>query len=156
MVQVLYDPTKLHPGELMGVLVAETQLCGIINDHPIRWRKNKVPYEKIEIYADNDRTLRVFIKDGDLNIINLTGATLVLTVKETKNSTSTTFTKSTANPSEGQIGAADEGEAFFFIVPSDTASLDIRQYVYDVEVTLSSGKKYTVLEGILDLLQPVG
>ncbi len=155
MVQVLYDPTQLHPGELTGILTAETELCGIVNDHPLRWRRYKVPYEKIEIYADNDRTLRVFIKDGDLNIIDLTGATLVLTVKETKDG-SVVFTKSTANPSEGQIGAADEGEAFFYIVPVDTVSLDIRQYVYDVKVTLSTSKEYTVLEGIIDLLQPVG
>ena len=155
MVQVWYDPTQLHPGELTGILVAETQLCGIVNDRPVRWRRNKVPYEKIELYADNDRTLRVFVKDGELNIIDLTGATLVLTVKETKGG-SVVFQKSTSNPSEGAIGAADEGEAFFYIVPSDTASLDIRQYVYDVEVTLSTAKKYTVLEGIIDLLQPVG
>jgi len=155
MVQVLYDPTQLHPGELTGILTSETKLCGIVNDRPLRWRRSKVPFEKIELYADNDRTLRVFIKDGDLNIIDLTGATLVLTVKVTKDGT-VVFTKSTANPTEGQIGAADEGEAFFYIVPSDTATLDIRQYVYDIEVTLSSGKKYTVLEGILDLLQPVG
>ena len=152
-VEVLYDPAQLHPGELTGILVSETQMLGLINDRLLG--RNGVPYEKIEIYADNNRTLRVYVKDENLNVINLTGATAVLTVKETKDG-STVFTKSTAISSEGQIGAADEGEIFFYIVPLDTASLEIRQYVFDVEVTLSSGKKYTVLEGLLDLLQPVG
>jgi len=153
MADAFYDPTKLHPGELTGILISETQMCGIINDRPVR--RSAMPYEKIEIYADNNRTLRVYVKDEDLNVIDLTGATAVMTVRETKDDP-VVFTKSTAVSGEGQIGAADEGEIFFYLVPSDTASLDIRQYVFDVEVTLSSGKKYTVLEGIINLLQPVG
>jgi uncharacterized protein YlzI (FlbEa/FlbD family) len=45
---------------------------------------------------------------------------------------------------------------FFYLVPADTVSLEIRQYVYDVKVTLLTGKKYTVLEGVINLLEPVG
>ncbi len=149
-----YDPDELYPDDLTGILVSETQLQGVVNNYPVRRRA--VPYEAIDLYADNDRTFRVFIKTPDLNVVDLTGATGVLTVKETKDSASPSIQKSTANPSEGAIGAANKGEMFFYIVPADTASLTIRQYVYDIEVTLSDGKKYTTATGVLNLLQPIG
>ena len=153
-IEALFDPTKLNPNELTGILVKETVLCGIINNKPVRRRV--VPFENLDLFADNDRKIRVFIKDNNLDIIDLTGASAVFTVKEKKSSPSATFTKSTTVPAEGTIGAADEGEIFFFILPADTVSLDIRQYVYDVKVTLSDSTVFTVLEGILNLLQPVG
>ena len=142
-VEVLYDANQLHPDDLLGELIAQCRFTGIINNHPIRRRA--VPYEAIEMYADNDRTFRVYVKDGELNIIDLTGATGVFTVKVTKESASAVITKSTAVPAEGAIGAADEGEMFFYIVPADTAALDIRQYVFDVTVTLSTDHR--VLDG---------
>ena len=114
-----------------------------------------MPFETIELYAGNNRTLRVYVKDDNLDVINVTGATGVLTVKKTKDS-SAEFTKSTAIPAQGQIRSPDQGEMLFYIVPADTANLDVRQYVFDVKVTLSTGKAYTVLEGIINLQQPVG
>ena len=148
-----YDPLDLHPGELLGVLVARTNAVGIIDNKPVRRRA--VPYTKFDLYSGDDRELRVYVKDGDLDIINLTGATVVLTVKKTKGG-AVLFSKSTANPTEGTIGSPDEGEAIFYIVPADTSSLDSPdQYVYDVEVTTAAGKKYTVLEGLINLLEPV-
>jgi hypothetical protein len=153
-VSVIYEARHLHPDDLMGELISDCRFTGIINNHPIRRRA--VPYYGIEMYADNNRTFRVYVKDGNLDIIDLTGATGVFTMKVTKQSTTPSVQKSTAVAGEGQIGAADEGEMFFFIVPADTSSLDIRQYVFDVSVTLANGKSYTVLEGTINLLQPVG
>lgn len=152
-VTVLYDTSQLHPGEVTGILISRTDLCATINFYQMG--EPAVPHYKVDLYANNNRTLRVFVKDDSLNIINLTGAVAVLTVKPTKTGT-TTFTKTTAVAAQGIIAAADEGEINFYIVPADTASLDIRQYVFDVKATLSNGKKYTVVEGILDLLRPVG
>lgn len=152
--EALYETSKLHPGELTGVLVAETEMCGTVNFYSAG--RKTVPYYKMDIYANNNRTIRLFVKDDDLNVIDLTAATAVLTVKRTKDATAVTFSKTTATPAQGAIGAADEGEAFFYILPADTASLTIGQYVFDVKVTLSSGKKYTVVEGLINLLQPVG
>lgn len=151
-VEVLYDTSSLPECDLVGILTAETKLCGKINNCPLG--REAVPYYSIDLYANNNRRLRVYIRDGDLNIIDLTGATCVFTAKLTK-SGSAVIQKSTAVAGEGAIGAADEGECFFYIEPSDTSSLDITQYVYDIQVTLSSGSKYTVVEGVLNLLQPV-
>jgi hypothetical protein len=150
----LYDVSQLHPDDLTGILTLENKMCGIVNNYPVG--RTAVPYEEVQLYANNNRTFRVFVKTPDLNIVNLTGAVGVLSVKPDKTSPTTVIVKHTNVAGEGQIGAADEGEMFFYIVPSDTATLDIRQYVFDVRVTLSSGKKYTIIEGVIDLLQPVG
>jgi len=152
-IEVLYAASRMPICDLVGIVTAETQLCGVINNCPLRRRA--VPFYNIDLYQNNDRRLRVYIRDGNLNIINLTGATVVLTVKASKSDTVPVIQKSTAVPAEGLIGAADEGECFFYIVPADTASLEICQYVYDVRVLLDDGNSYTTVEGTLNLLQPV-
>lgn len=150
--EAFYDYSKMYPCDLNGSLVSETKMNGVINNYPVR--RAAVPYFSIDMYLSDDRTFRVFVKTPDLNIVDLTGATGVMTVKTSKGG-SVIISKSTAVPSEGQIGAADEGEMFFFFVPADTSSLDARQYVFDVSVTLSNGKKYTILDGVMNLIQPV-
>lgn len=151
---VLFDPSQLHPDDLTGILIFEVQMCGIVNNYPVG--RHAVPFQPVDLFANNDRTFRVFVKTPDLNIVNLTGAQGVLTVKTDKNATSPVFQKSTMVGSQGAIGSPDQGEMFFYIVPSDTANLDIRQYVFDVRTTLSTGKSYTVLEGVMNLDKPVG
>jgi hypothetical protein len=150
--QVIYDASQLHPGELTGIRIAETQLCGTVNWYASTTGGKNVPRYKIDLYINNDRTLRVFIKDEDLNIIDLTGTTLVMSVRKNEGDTPI-FTKSTAVSAEGAIGSADEGECFFYILPSDTALLE-GKYVFDVTLTTVDSKTYTVLEGILNLMQP--
>lgn len=154
MTVYLYDTAQLHPDDLTGILVSETRMCGVVNNYPVG--RTAVPYEEIQIYANNNRTLRVFVKTPDLNIVDLTNAVGVLTVKTQKGSSTTVISKSTAIAGQGAIGSADQGEMFFYLIPTDTSSLDVRQYVFDVKVTLVTGKVYTVLEGIIDLQQPVG
>jgi len=154
---VLYDETQLHPHDLLAVVVAETGLCVRINERPLFLKGGIVmPYVSFDLYAGSDRRLRVYVKDMDLNIVNLTGAVCVFTMRHTK-SEPIVIQKSTAVPGEGQIGAADEGECFFFLIPADTSSLPICQYVFDVTVTLASGATYKgTVEGVVNLLQPVG
>ena len=150
-IEALYDMTKMHPYDLNGILVVEDKMCGIVNNYPPR--RNAVPYETIELYSNNNRTLRVYVKTPELNVINVAGAVGVLTIKTTKDSMLPTITKSTAIPAQGAIGSPDQGEMFFYILPADTANIDIRQYVFDVKVTLSTGKVYTILEGVINLQQ---
>jgi len=152
--EAFYDMSKMYPYDLNGILVSEISLCGIIDNYPIRRRA--VPYESIDLYANNNRTFRVYVKTPNLDVVNVAGATGVFSIKVTKDSSSPVIRKSTAVPSEGAIGSPDAGELFFYIVPSDTVNLDIRQYVFDVKVTLSSGKTYTIVEGVINLQQNVG
>jgi hypothetical protein len=139
---------------LLGILTKESQFLGIINNYPLR--RTAVPYETMELYAGNKRRIRVYIKDPDLNIINLTGALCVFSFRQRKGGP-IVFQKHTNVPAEGMIGSADQGECFFFILPTDTVKLDIAQYVFDVSVTLTGGDgPYTTVEGVINLLQPVG
>jgi len=114
-----------------------------------------MPNYKIDLFAENDRTLAIYVKDKDSNVVDVTGATGVFTAKD-KPGGSVVIQKTTSTASEGTIGAANKGEIFFYLVPSDTSSLDSdAQYDFDVKVTLSSGKAYTVLTGVLNLKQPI-
>jgi hypothetical protein len=150
--EVTYDTDQLHPGEMLGIVTPESEMIGTVNYFRSTSGGITVPHYRVDLYVGNNRTIRVFVKDDDLNIVNLTGATLVLTVrKETGGVVS--FTKSTAVPGEGAIGSADEGECLFYILPADTASLE-GQYIFDVSLTTAASSTYTVLEGILNLLRP--
>lgn len=149
------DPTE--PWELLGELQYNVAWCGYISVLPVRLIRKvpNVPFYYLDLYAGNNKQIQVYVKDKDLNVINLAGARAVLTVRKTKDSP-IIFQKDTANPTEGQIGSPNWGEIFFYIVPNDTDSLDTNeQYVLDVKVQVASKKVYTVLEGAINLLQPV-
>jgi len=153
-VEVFHDTADLPTLDLMGVRILESVYRGIVNRRPLRRRA--VPYEAFDLFAGNNRRLRVLVRDEDTNIVDVTGATALFTVKETKNSASSTFQRSTDVSGEGEIGAADKGELFFYVVPANTSGLSIRQYVFDVKLTLAAGTVYTVVEGVLNLQKTVG
>lgn len=153
MPMVLFDASQLYPDDITGILVFENQFCGIINNYP---RRSAVATASIDMYSNNDRTFRVFVKTADLDIVNLTSAVGTMTVKKEVTSAIPILTKSTVNPDEGQIGAADQGEMFFYFVPADTEELEARQYVFDIKITLSNGKSYTIFEGYINLVKSVG
>jgi len=152
--EVFYRTNQLPQCDLYGIVEFEQELCGIINNCP--QRRKPVPFITIDLFRDNNRQLRFFARDADLNVVDLTGAVCIFSVKEKKSDTTFAFQLSTAVPADGMIGAADEGEAFFFVKPSDTTGLGAPcQYVYDVQVTLASGKIFTTVEGYLNLKVPV-
>ena len=157
-IEAYYDRKTLSPCDLLGILQKETQLVGIVNNYPLR--RQAVPYETIDLYAGNKRRLRAYIKDANLNIVNLAGSLCVLSLRHQKGGP-IVFQKHTNVPEEGMIGSADQGEFFFFIDHTDTANLDIAQYVFDVTVTLAGREgpwtdgPYTTVEGVVNLLQAV-
>jgi hypothetical protein len=148
-VDVYYEDKFLSNNDILGILTEETKLYGNTSTEDV------MNYSNIDIYANNDRRLRVVIRTPELQIVNLQNATGVLTVKVTKKDTSFVFQKNTSNPEEGMIGAADEGECFFFIKDIDTKNIKTGQYIYDIRVTLADGKSYTVVDGVMNLLMPV-
>jgi len=151
---VVYKTEELHPDELTGFLVYETITCGIVNDNPTRSRK--MPFERMDLYANSDRTIRVYVKTPDMDIVDLTGAQGILTLKTDKDTDEISLRKDTDIPEEGLIGSADQGEMFFYILHTDTDALDPRQYLFDIRVTLENDKTYTVLEGVINLKKSVG
>lgn len=153
MYEVFYDSSLLpEEGDLVGIVEIEKRMVGTISNT----RRSDMVFDNVDIYRNEDRTLRVFLRDGNSNVVDLTGATCVFTVKVSKSDVDSAFSLSTDVPADGEIGSSGRGECFFYIKPSDTVSLDIGQYVFDVAVTLSNGKRYVTVEGVVNLLQSVG
>lgn len=151
IVEVAYN--QYHtPQELVGELVYQEKFLASIDAYP---RRTRVVFVNLTLYAGDDKTYVIYVKDRDLNEVDVTSATGVFTMKEAKDDTSAVVSKSTAVSGEGEIGAGNHGEIYFYLEPDDTKDLDIRQYVFDVRVTLANGKVYTVLEGTINLAQPV-
>lgn len=150
-VDTWFEKKLIDSRELFAEIVIENKFVGIANTYPGRCA---VPFERIELYSSNDRTIHIYVRDPNLNIIDLTGGTGVFTVRANKNGP-IILQKSTSDPSEGLIGAADQGEVYFYVTDTDTVNMEIRQYIYDVRIVLSNSKAYTVLTGVLDLLDPV-
>jgi len=117
--------------------------------------KTNMRFKSLGLYAGSDKTYKAVVLDRQLNPINVYGAVGVMSWKRIKEDTTFVLQKHTNVPSEGSIGAPDQGELLFYIVPDDTDALEIRQYVFDVKLTLPTGKTYTVAEGTIQLRQPV-
>ena len=150
ILDVFYNIDDMHPFDLNGVLVYENTYDGLVNNIPSN-KVKKVPFENLFVTQGDDRTLRIYVKDPNNEVINLTGATALLTFRESSRSADSSIELSTDISAEGMIGSADRGEIFFFLIPDNTDTLELRQYVWDCRVTLSSGKTYTVLNGVMDL-----
>lgn len=152
-IEAFYDTADLHPYDLTGELVQRQEMLGLVNRKPVG--RLAVPRYDIELVKGNDRTLRVYVKDGECDIVDLTGAVCVLTVKWSP-ADAAVITKSTSVPAQGAVTDPLKGECEFYLVPADTNALIVQQYGFDVKVTSSTGKVYTVLQGTMNLLAKVG
>jgi len=151
-IEAYFDGDYRKPYDFVGTITITEYMSGVINNYPREG--DEMPFYTSDFYAGNNRTYRVYAKDKTLNTINITGATCVMTWRKTKDG-SNVVQKSTAVAAEGQITDATHGEMEFYFVPADTSDLLARQYVFDVKVVTSDSKEYTILEGVINLKQPV-
>lgn len=152
-IEFLYYSSNLPEHDIVGILVVETKLYGLVNNYPLR--RKPVPYYPIDLFQNNNRRLRVYIRDAILQPVDITGCEVIFTVKLKRSDTTSVIQKSTSVSGEGEIGSPDEGECFFYIVPEDTEELTVGQYVWDVTLYKADGKIYTVADGVVNLLLPV-
>jgi hypothetical protein len=108
-------------------------------------------YKSLSLQASTDKTYKCVVKDRQLNPVNVYGGVGVLSLKKLRTDTAYVFQKHTNVPAEGSLGDPTQGELLFYVVPADTDALEERQYLFDVKVTLSNGKTYTVAEGTINL-----
>jgi hypothetical protein len=151
-ITVRFEDKYHNPYDLVGEIISPEDLCGLVDKYP---RRQDMPFYKIDLYAGDNKTYRVLLRDRDVNPIDVTGGIGVLTVKKYKTDTSAVIQKRTDTAGEGELGSADIGEMFFYLVPADTESLETRQYVFDVQFKAASGNVYTTMEGTLNLGRPV-
>ena len=139
-----YDLNDSPPDEMKGELEYKEDLYGIIGEV---WGREMNKY-RLSLYAGNDKTYVVYVTNKNKIPVDIEGGRAIFTFKKNKGGT-VLFTKDTDIPAEGEIGAGNKGQAYFYISPADTVGLDTEEeYVFDVTVTIS-GKLYTVLEGVI-------
>ncbi len=112
-------------------------------------RINPMIYQSLFLYSNNSKEYVIYVKDRNLVPIDLTGASAKMTFRATKSN------PNIALELTGTIPVPTQGEVRFNVLPSDTETLEIRQYVFDVQITTAASKIYTVLEGVLTLKQSV-
>ena len=104
------------------------------------------PENEVEIYRGSSKTYELEVVDGEEHAVDLTGARIVLTVKCDVMDPAPLIQK------DSQVGATQidithpkEGLAEIKFVPSDTQTMDVGEYVFDVWVVLSSGTRGPVI-----------
>jgi len=103
---------------------------------------------KLIVYKSNNAEWQFDFKDQDGEIVNLTGASITFTVKESIEQTlvAEIIRQNTAaggDDNEIEIDDAAAGLYSVKLVPVNTASLDEGGYYYDIKITLS-GREETV------------
>jgi len=144
-----YQTTYLFPYDVNGTLERITKINGTVG-HP-KWRLPKMQSNSIEIYKGDNRMIRVYVKDENLDIIDLNGAEARLLIAEGTQSSSYLIRKTTENYEDGVIKTPELGEIIFFINTDDTKDLDPSQYYYQIIVVLKNGQRYTVCSDMFDL-----
>lgn len=104
------------------------------------------PENEVEIYRGSSKTYELEVVDGDEAAVDLTGARIVLTVKCDVADPAPLIQKdSQAGATQVDINHPKEGRAEIKFAPSDTQTLDVGEYVFDVWVVLASGTRGPVV-----------
>lgn len=104
--------------------------------------------QTIEVFKGQSKTWLLSLKeDPGGGPANLASATLYFTVRKALGDTAVTFAKTSVVSAEIEIISPEtDGQAKVFLSPSDTNSLTVGTYVYDMWVKLSSGKSYPIID----------
>lgn len=143
-----YLKSYSYPHNIHGTIRRTVTLAGYTENKRIH---NMPSNNAIELYRGDSKMIRVFVKDENLDVVDLSNAEARFFVSYTSRSKSYLLSKSTANFRQGVIRTPERGEVVFFIDSEDTCSLDVGQYFYQVVVFLSNGSRYTVVSSFVNL-----
>lgn len=107
------------------------------------------------MFKGDDRTFRLTVKDQTCQIVDLTGSSLIFTVKAFATDPTPAIQKSSMVAGEIDIIDPVNGVAEINILPSDTANLETGQYVFDIQLTTAASKIHTLLTGVLEICQDI-
>lgn len=100
----------------------------------------------IQIYKGQSKNLRLFVLDKKTRQpVDLTGASIYLTVKSKVASADVILRKTSADILEINIDQPLAGQALIYFTPVDTLNLECRGYVFDVWVVLNTGARHLVV-----------
>lgn len=102
----------------------------------------------ISIVKGENKTLELTVRDKDNNIVDITGHTLIFTVKLNTKETANLFQKTSGNPAEIDLVDPTNGRADIFIDPIDTSSSSILpgEYVYDIWTITPSSDEFAIIK----------
>lgn len=104
------------------------------------------PENLIEIVRGTTKTFELEVEDAEGEHVDLTGATVIATVKcEIQDEHAVIQKSSDEGAAEVEITEPKNGKAKIKFVPSDTQTRDTGEYVFDVWVILSSGARFVVV-----------
>lgn len=105
------------------------------------------PANSITVIRGTSRTIEVTFQNQETGeAVDLTGSRILFTVKSDIRDTLPTIQKdSSVGITQVEITNALAGTARVYINYMDTHDLDLGDYVYDLWIVLSSGKRYTAV-----------
>jgi hypothetical protein len=112
------------------------------------------PYNTIFLTQGSARTLSMVVTDPDGGVANLTGATVIFTVKEKATDTAVVFRKISTDATQVLITNARAGLVSIFIEAADTKYRNPQEYVFDIWVVEPSGRPYSVIPPSPFVVQP--
>ena len=104
--------------------------------------------KNLSLPRGDGRTYRLEVKHENANVKNITGSTVRFTVKEKNNDADPGVMQLSSNDAT-QIDIDDpgNGKALIYVKNVHTQNLEIRSFIYDVQVVDSSGAVRTVVGG---------
>lgn len=107
-------------------------------------------YAPVKITRGEDVTLNGTVTDQDGAVVDISAGSLVFNVKDNKSAADAAIVLSVAGTS------LTSGGLFNVVInDTDTKSLTVKSYVYDIEYTNSSGQKSTLSSGKFILFSEV-
>jgi hypothetical protein len=103
---------------------------------------------RIELFRGDTYDAEITVYDEDDNAENITGSSIIFTLRESVEEGVTLQKKNTAaggGSDEIEDYDLNNGKFRLHILPADTVSLEPGEYVYDIEVTTSTGRVYTIV-----------
>ena len=101
--------------------------------------------------AKNSNTINLLVRDEEEQRVDISNSTIFFTVKTT---TSITDANASLKKDITTHAYASSGETDIILSSTDTSSL-LGSYLYSIKIKLSTGKIYTLAEGVATFMQEI-
>ena len=102
------------------------------------------------LYRGNSKVINIRVADSSDSPIDITGDTLILTVKTHKSATTNLYQQTNTTHSNPTQGLSQ------FTIPSaDSMNFPIATVVFDIQWNRSDGNVFTTTEGTFEVVEPV-
>lgn len=100
----------------------------------------------IDVVRGTSRTLVLTVQDSHGDVVDLTSARVVFSVKcKTSDTTPIIQKDSDVGVGEAEITDPTQGEAKIYLQPTDTQNMTPGKYIFDVWVILTGGSRHLVV-----------